>query len=922
MTERATRRVVVLASVVALLVGIAPAIHAAPGECTRVIGFSQTRNWFISGLFESIPGVPNAEWELLAVGGADLHVWADPASAAYSRRVESPCGIPPTRVFLHAAFSSFGTATDADIAATLSTAVANIRARWPTVTRVDVAPIVGGPGHTTCALTDTRNVDATFMHPRIDAAIALVVNGVDLVAGPDLLASACTDFTDGMGHLSTAGSAYVAGQVAQHYTAPTISGVAASVGVEGTTATVTWTTGLPASSRVDFGTDPGALSQTVSDGAFQTGHSIELSGLSPNTTYHFRVTSVTPAGGAATSPQPPLAPADFTTPGSVGDTSEVDFAAGELADTYVSDTGGGEVVLAPVAGSEFPGPDLAPGWSSVPLTGGAATATGGRLVVDGARAATDSFFGVGRSMEFVATFGGEPHQDAGLGQNLESESTEAWATFGTLDASDGLWARTNVLGETVNAPICPSPCALLGSDHRYRIDWTESTVDFLVDGAPVHSEPVAIAMDLRPVVVDLDVGGPAVDVDWLRLSPYAGSGAFTSRVLDAGATADWGSLRWDAQVPPGTGISLEVRTGDTPTPDGGWTGFIPVAASGDLIPGIGRYLQYRAQFVTALPDATPALEQVVATFEAADNPPGAVSFAQTTSEGVPVVLTLGGNDLDGDPLGFAVGTGPLNGTLGPISTPACSGTTCTAAVTYTPNANFDGTDQFTYTVSDGFATSAPATVELTVTPAPTAIAFRAASSSSTIGATSLAVPAPAGIQPGDVLIAVIAVRGNPTVTSSGWTLLLNTGSGIVMHEVTFVHVAGGAEPASYTWTFSVSQAAVGEIAAYSGVDPLHPVDVVAGQSNASSTQVTAPSITAAGGGEVLLGIFGLAATTTFAPPAQMLERGDLSTVGARRNLSLEIADEALLAAGATGTRVAVSTNAAVNVGQVVALRPA
>ena len=44
---------------------------------------------------------------------------------------------------------------------------------------------------------------------------------------------------------------------------------------------------------------------------------------------------------------------------------------------------------------------------------------------------------------------------------------------------------------------------------------------------------------------------------------------------------------------------------------------------------------------------------------------------------------------------------------------------------YTPDANYSGPDSFTYTVSDGDQTSAPATVTLTVNPVndpPTAVA--------------------------------------------------------------------------------------------------------------------------------------------------------------------------------------------------------
>ena len=87
----------------------------------------------------------------------------------------------------------------------------------------------------------------------------------------------------------------------------------------------------------------------------------------------------------------------------------------------------------------------------------------------------------------------------------------------------------------------------------------------------------------------------------------------------------------------------------------------------------------------------------------------------------PLAITLAGTDANGDALTFAVGTGPTNGALGAIGTPSCTAGSCTASVTYTPAANYSGSDSFTFTVNDGTATSTAATVNITViNQAPTA----------------------------------------------------------------------------------------------------------------------------------------------------------------------------------------------------------
>ena len=85
--------------------------------------------------------------------------------------------------------------------------------------------------------------------------------------------------------------------------------------------------------------------------------------------------------------------------------------------------------------------------------------------------------------------------------------------------------------------------------------------------------------------------------------------------------------------------------------------------------------------------------------------PTAVDDDVTTDEDVAAVIDVLANDfdVDGDTLTLESNTNASNGSV------VCS-TTCT----YTPNANFNGVDSFTYTINDGNGRTDTATVNLTV----------------------------------------------------------------------------------------------------------------------------------------------------------------------------------------------------------------
>ena len=229
-------------------------------------------------------------------------------------------------------------------------------------------------------------------------------------------------------------------------TGPAISNVAHTAGAG--TATITWDTNEAADSRVDYGTSPSSLTSSESNPALGTSHSIELTGLDPNTTYHYRVTSADVASNSTTDPAGAQAPRSFTTPAAnLTDTTVADFSAGTTgADGYVSQTADGELMLRPAVGEEFSGALVLPtGWSGTSWesqgggAGGTATVSGGSLRVNGAFASTDATFGAGRSLEASATFGGAPFQHLGFSDDFNS----VWAIFSTGNTSNQLFARTN-----------------------------------------------------------------------------------------------------------------------------------------------------------------------------------------------------------------------------------------------------------------------------------------------------------------------------------------------------------------------------------------------------------------------------------------------------------------------------------------------
>lgn len=161
------------------------------------------------------------------------------------------------------------------------------------------------------------------------------------------------------------------------------------------------------------------------------------------------------------------------------------------------------------------------------------------------------------------------------------------------------------------------------------------------------------------------------------------------------------TYQWTVVVEPvGSAITLNGVT--TPTPS--FTPQIAGQYSFRLVVSDGQYLS--------------APSTVVIAAVGVNQPPTATGASVSTDEDTPIVVTLSASDVDSASVSFSIVSDPSNGTLSAMSVPNCvasgTGSRCSAAVTYTPAANYNGADSFTIKANDSGMDSNTATISLTV----------------------------------------------------------------------------------------------------------------------------------------------------------------------------------------------------------------
>jgi phosphoribosyl-AMP cyclohydrolase len=163
------------------------------------------------------------------------------------------------------------------------------------------------------------------------------------------------------------------------------------------------------------------------------------------------------------------------------------------------------------------------------------------------------------------------------------------------------------------------------------------------------------------------------------------------------------------------------------------------------------------------PSGATATQTINVTLASSNRAPSFSSSSQSvsTSEDTSSAISVSATDADGDALTYSVTSSASNGTT------SVSGGT----VTYTPRANYNGTDSFVVTAADGKGGTATQTVNVTVASVNDAPSFSSSSQAvSATAGTARTITLAATDVDGDALTYTVATPSKGSATISGSTL--------------------------------------------------------------------------------------------------------------------------------------------------------
>lgn len=113
-------------------------------------------------------------------------------------------------------------------------------------------------------------------------------------------------------------------------------------------------------------------------------------------------------------------------------------------------------------------------------------------------------------------------------------------------------------------------------------------------------------------------------------SSYAKFGSYESEVLDARTNSHWGMINWDQRQASGASIMLFSRSGNTKKPNSTWSAWSAPYRKNDgeyLASPNARFLQWKLEFASSRPTASPAVKNVKISYLQQNLPPEIFSIS-------------------------------------------------------------------------------------------------------------------------------------------------------------------------------------------------------------------------------------------------------------------------------------------------------
>jgi hypothetical protein len=328
-----------------------------------------------------------------------------------------------------------------------------------------------------------------------------------------------------------------------------------------------------------------------------------------------------------------------------------------------------------------------------------------------------------------------------LHQWLNSRRTRR-TTLRRSSRPNSKWARSVLRTELLEDRVVPSnspPIAV--DDTATTSENTPVTINVMANDSDPDGDPIELDEITFPTNGTIEFVPPAVPTDpvTIKYTPnflFTGTDSFMYTVDDGILESNWATVTITvtganqlpiaggntAETLENTPVKIDVLANDF-DPDGDTltvSGFPQGPAHGTVSINPDNTVEYTPDLNFSGTDSftytdsdgqggTSNAALVTVTVDAVNQPPVAKNDSATTDEDTPVTVNVLANDtdVDGDPL---VVTGTTNGAHGTVVINANN------TVTYTPDFNYNGTDSFTYTISDGQGGTASATVSLVINP--------------------------------------------------------------------------------------------------------------------------------------------------------------------------------------------------------------